>query len=367
MVIVTGPKDSGKTALLREYRRRQAHGEFLGVSSYIDMREKPNVDPAGFAASLRGSMVDSMELKEKLGIEVLGANVEHCKGSASEDGLSMTMRWLESYCLERRHLVRPEQCSTTLVDAYKQGFPTIFIDEANALAAWHSLPDGEAQLEALFRFLVRISKQECGAHIVLASSESFFRRWLLSSAAFQGHGVSVFSVGHLAEEEAKAFMLERVPASSKKEAEAVWDDVFAHVGGAILNLHRVVRLAHRAVATGERLRDRWEREKKRLFMDAAYRVMEGFRPEGMRKVGVREPPKWKKDDWARLVKKMADSRDGVIAYDSLADVPGLDSMIEHDLLQLRAYSDTEREIIADEWPVVIPTSRMALHVMRIKG
>lgn len=55
-VVMAGPKDSGKTALIREFRRRQERGEMNGTSTYVDMRAANSSRPLGFGQSLEGSL-----------------------------------------------------------------------------------------------------------------------------------------------------------------------------------------------------------------------------------------------------------------------------------------------------------------------
>ncbi|EFJ13949.1 hypothetical protein SELMODRAFT_424119 [Selaginella moellendorffii] len=79
---------------------------------------------------------------------------------------------------------------------YIGAFPTIFIDEANVLRYW-----GPRELEELMRQVVRISKQECGANIVLLSSENFFKSWIDHMPGVQGHVM----IGNFTKDEALAF------------------------------------------------------------------------------------------------------------------------------------------------------------------
>ena len=57
--------------------------------------------------------------------------------------------------------------------------PTIIIDEANQLQQWKEAE--ENQLDALLRFFVLVTKEAKLAHVVLATSESFFEYWLSES------------------------------------------------------------------------------------------------------------------------------------------------------------------------------------------
>ena len=59
-------------------------------------------------------------------------------------------------------------------------WPLIIIDDANRLMKWTA--SESALLEQLLAFFVRLSKQEKLAHVVLATSDSFFLHWLTKRA-----------------------------------------------------------------------------------------------------------------------------------------------------------------------------------------
>ncbi|EFJ26174.1 hypothetical protein SELMODRAFT_413296 [Selaginella moellendorffii] len=100
---------------------------------------------------------------------------------------------------------------------------------STTLASWTRT--AAAELDALLKLLVRISKQANVANVVFASSENF-KEWLDS---IRGHKIVQLNVGHLNEEEVKEFVRLKL-----------WDDIYAHCGGAILLLRQLLRVALRS-------------------------------------------------------------------------------------------------------------------------
>jgi len=130
-------------------------------------------------------------------------------------------------------------------EARKAGdpWPVIIIDEANALMDW----EDKKSLKSLLAFFVRVTKQEQLAHVVLATSDTFFLQWLEKSASLRARdchrapdaenptgGVNkafreVAVVGNLSEAEAREFFFEHVlPALTPQLAcgEAEWRQVY---------------------------------------------------------------------------------------------------------------------------------------------
>jgi ATPase domain predominantly from Archaea len=60
-------------------------------------------------------------------------------------------------------------------------WPVIVIDEANVLMDW----EDKKSLKALLAFFVRVTKQEQLAHVVLATSDTFFLQWLEKRASLR--------------------------------------------------------------------------------------------------------------------------------------------------------------------------------------
>ena len=122
-------------------------------------------------------------------------------------------------------------------------WPVIIIDEANALMDW----EDKKSLKSLLAFFVRVTKQEQLAHVVLATSDTFFLQWLEKSASLRARecqrapdaesptgGVNkafreVAVVGNLSEAEAREFFFQHVlPSLTPQHAcgEAEWRQVY---------------------------------------------------------------------------------------------------------------------------------------------
>ena len=86
--------------------------------------------------------------------------------------------------------------------------PVLVIDEANQLRALLDDERGSAALNDFFTWIVQNTKQDSRFHIMMASSDSFFLRWItqyVDSAYFRN-----FLIGHLSKDEAKRYWDERV-------------------------------------------------------------------------------------------------------------------------------------------------------------
>jgi hypothetical protein len=56
-----------------------------------------------------------------------------------------------------------------------------YADEANKIMKWRESDPSNPQLEALFDFLIQISKQLNLVHVILATSDYFLVGWLAGS------------------------------------------------------------------------------------------------------------------------------------------------------------------------------------------
>ncbi|EFJ26079.1 hypothetical protein SELMODRAFT_413500 [Selaginella moellendorffii] len=368
MVLVTGPRQSGKSALLQEFCSRQRAGDYPGVPAFVDMREWSNIDPSKFWINLGASFEKSLQLKgkapAKLGLKVfsmpklrrLGLGLDVV--SSKQDPIGRVMAGLEEYTSAMR----------MDMPGFLNGFPTIFIDEADALASWTRTAGGVQELDYLLRFLVRISKQENAANVVLASSENFFKKWLCDMEPFLGHKVVRASVGHFNEEEAKEFVRQGLQESDlnreglEAEVLAIWDDVYAHYGGAIMLLYDLLHMALRS-QPGEVCKN-WEVAKQQCMNEATCLVEEGFHPNNMGKANkMVKAAAWTPDDWKNVVGAMAATEDGVLPFHSLS-VSGLESMVRYNFLEYREPTGWDKDIKAISTPIFMPVTRAQHLAMR---
>ena len=67
----------------------------------------------------------------------------------------------------------------------------LYADEANKLIKWRESDPSNPQLEALFDFIILISKQLNLVHVILATSDYFLVGWLTGSKLYSFKPCSV--------------------------------------------------------------------------------------------------------------------------------------------------------------------------------
>ncbi|EFJ13832.1 hypothetical protein SELMODRAFT_424070 [Selaginella moellendorffii] len=217
VVTILGPKDSGKTAVIREFRRRQSLGLVSGVSSYIHLRQSYNLSPANFANTLWTSLGQSLgqkidadanmkTLKHQIGCKSWGIDIDdklfkvttpqrtalHSRERA--DAMAMVFEALPHYCMD---VVRD------FLNGYTGGFPTAFIDEANVLQYWHS-----REMDELMRQIVS------GIDHMLD---------------VQGHRTRSVTIGNFPKDESLAFVGQQAGPERLAKVQVLWDEVFDHI------------------------------------------------------------------------------------------------------------------------------------------
>ncbi|EFJ25957.1 hypothetical protein SELMODRAFT_413311 [Selaginella moellendorffii] len=307
--------DSGKTALLREFSSRQRAGDYQGV---------PN--PSDFPISLAGSFAKSPKLN--------GADARLFDKVSSHLLLKIVLKTpgcLHEFFLKQKDpMDRMQVAFTRYISKYKhsKGFPTIITDQADFLTHWTTTAEGAKELDAVLKFLVRISQQE---------------------GPLRGHDVVHATIGHLNEEEAKEFVRQCLNKSELKreglEAEvfAIWDDVYAHYGGAIIQLCVLIE-------------------------KTLPRSQPGFvRRMQTRNKLVLKAPEWMRGDWKKVVEAMAAAEDGDVPVEKLCETvsgAALASMVRCYLLQYREPTGWDRDIKVVSTPIVMPVTRAEHLAMR---
>ncbi|KAL3151458.1 hypothetical protein ABBQ38_012462 [Trebouxia sp. C0009 RCD-2024] len=191
IIVLTGPPDAGKTAVLQEVVvRRKSEAR---ATLYINCREKDYMSSQAFAAQLKLQLIAQFRSKalKDFALTTLDSLSEF-RSFVMSLGPTVSPLGVEpgsAFKLFLQHLQSPS--ITALDDVLKEfiGFlkackkgpvlPTIIIDEANQLQQWKETEKN--QLDALLRFFVLITKEAKLAHVVLATSEPFFEYWLSES------------------------------------------------------------------------------------------------------------------------------------------------------------------------------------------
>ncbi|EFJ30792.1 hypothetical protein SELMODRAFT_409440 [Selaginella moellendorffii] len=372
LATILGPKSSGKTMLMREYCRRQREGMYPGTSTYVNLRDSGLTDPGRLATKLMGGFLKSLSvfqmrvgfgsdltgkwalqvgLKDGVDLETpFGFGKFQLFGKPEPKGIDAVLAALKECCLSWTRIA--------LKGGHTNAFPTIFIDEANALMSWAETPDGMANLNMLLRCLVAICKEERSSNVVLGSSENFFERWLAKCGALAGHRVARWYVGHLSEPLAKAYFMLRVGEAKQAEVEPLWDAVYRLYGGQMLELN-LLASAIESSEPGEAA-EVFEGEAGLSITTAVANVVSGWSPGKFRSIEGRGNGLWKPEDWSEVIKVCANAPEGVVSKCELK-LPSdhVDSMIEHNCLHVQpVISWTERGNPEDDtWPLVMPMTK----------
>eukprot|EP00891_Asterochloris_glomerata_P004997 jgi/Astpho2/4997/Aster-05935 len=234
--------------------------------------------------------------------------------------------------------------------------PVICIDEANVLMGWYKGGAAmEDDLDALLRFLVKVSKQTHRAHVILATSEYSFVTWLTEK--LDGPFFETQVVGDFPEPEARLF-LEHVLGASVTDAE--WAEIFEVCGGNAGNLRR-------ASGHFRDLKD-WTQ----ALQEVWHNPMEDV------KAGLRGRPGWSAAQYTTVLQRLVQTPYGAIDADTLftqlppdkrAAEMAVQAMVQANLLSYRPPSgwaqDIPKEAFGpDRVAVVTAPSAAYLYCMR---
>ncbi len=210
---VLGPRHSGKTSLLQKaWLQRTSSGSSSGSGSgssepgqpsqpsgpicYVNCRTIDAASPSGLAralatyvlppllADLGNSSVDGLDL----GYSLLTAAMQPYPKASPIAELKLPAVLLAAMLLKLDSQADVTQGSVlaALLEVLIQrevqrrpGVPVMVIDEAHVLMEW---PEGsQAALAALVRFLLHLTKEGRRCHVLLATSEPAFARWVTKS------------------------------------------------------------------------------------------------------------------------------------------------------------------------------------------
>lgn len=194
VMLVLGPKSSGKSAFFEEYRLRMEVAEKQSFIA-VDCRKRNLRGPQDMGRALG---MDSFRI-----LGALPKNLRKLMENAwpflrdpklSKKVADLTVSFPELKALVQREVKSIDEVLAFLEDVVeacaqeqaaaaiegKEKYPVvIWIDEVNKLAEWGD--EQKKDLQAILDWLVWVSKQKRLAHVVLATSESAFEDWLNSS------------------------------------------------------------------------------------------------------------------------------------------------------------------------------------------
>jgi len=219
------------------------------------------------------------------------------------------------------------------------------LDEANRLSFLSQDDEGGRVLNDFFAWIVENSKQANRFHVVMASSDSFFLKWInqfVDSAAYGN-----FFLGHLSQNDAKKFWekLEKEQKNTKGILPLEFIEANKVCGGSIHLLKGVHRLyyASKGIIHPNKM---GYIDKRRLAFIKALRSQAIWQPSNLRYV----------------MEVIVTSEHNCVDYDVICNKIGttaIDTMIENNLFHLRPCSIFDTDIdngqnFDTKFPVIMP-------------
>jgi AAA+ ATPase superfamily predicted ATPase len=218
--VILGPRSAGKTVLLKEFMCRQG---LLDSRCFIDAREKYIKTPSALASALLKSAIPKLaqqlfphlkgeQLAQAAAADLSGVAEKQKSADGSELSISgvviapiiKALAGDVSLALETPPLAVILEAYIALLDAWNKARaagslkkdmpPVLVVDEANVLMAWGD--QYKAEREALLAFFVAITKATRRSHVILATSEYSFQRWLSKGEPTSPQGNSTPRLGH---------------------------------------------------------------------------------------------------------------------------------------------------------------------------
>ena len=312
--VISGPVNSGKSTLLLEVINNLKREKPKPSIIHLDLRARTFRDVNSFASEMLNVLSSWFnDLWESF--STMGASL-----SVSKVEIELILTKEEEPTKRLRKLF--DTLSKSLPDwnwlrGYNIPPPILFIDEANRLRTLLDDRKGDTVLNDFFEWIVHNTKQMHQFHVIMASSDSFFHRWIaqyIDSAYFRN-----FVIGHLCKEEARRYWEEEVVKDGKPLA---FEDVYNICGGCMHLMGETYRIYN---ATGGVVK-----------------------PYGMSYISQRRSKfikalnaasiHWTRNDIIEVMEKLIQSKYGYVSYDSLCETvcqQTVDSLIEQNIIHLR--------------------------------
>jgi hypothetical protein len=346
--VISGPVNSGKTALIRKILADASSQDKRAVL-HIDLRGASFDTVGGFQRSLESGMTNWLETCKRVAARMslnLGSGDIKFDVSLKQDK--------DATSIEKLDLLydRLDQALPSWEVWTGRSVPILFIDEANKMSHLLNDKDGHTALLNLFDWFVLNTKQDRRFHVVLGTSDSFFHLWMAKYI-----GTSRFTsyvVGDLSKEEAKRFWNERVissQTSSEGFSPPLFDDAYQVCGGNMFSLQNYFQQF--ALSKGTLRPEGFS-----LARAERSKIVKAFYSEENRKL-------WQQDQFIQIMSKLTSAQEGFLIYEDLCAELGqsvVDAFISQNLLHLRPTRDyaydipnapSDKEIVTAETPAAL--------------
>eukprot|EP00898_Chlorokybus_atmophyticus_P005014 jgi/Chlat1/5513/Chrsp360S05324 len=349
--VIHGPVNCGITKVLKAFVQRRG---LKGTRSYIDCRETPMRTPEAMADALATLPLPAVfsRLPQKVTVELAKRNIFPAKllrQILEKVSVTSKLGWISlgTSTLVDRLVGQPPNSLQSVLNAYdalldawetarKQGtltamgYPVLVIDEANVIMDWSD--KYSADLKTLVMFLIRNTKQERRAHVILATSDSAFLNWMtqnVGEALYQTYAIGEFTKG-----EARAYLsreLQMLETSAPSDAE--WSVIYNACGG---NAGALNYAAAGYVQFGS-----WQIAVQRVLQDIRSGVQRGYAP--LKGAGFE-----RKHFETAVTAVLNSTYMAVIAEQLQPDIPSdaLNALIAANLLGIRCSPEWARDVDA---------------------
>jgi len=356
--VITGPPDSGKSRLLTELKKKML----------ADDRPVLDINLRSVSFDSVSTLASTLEKRTASWLQQFAEVAKNLKLDAGAYGFQIKTSDEKAMPPITRLNDLLESLTTKLPPhTFWHGCkaPVFIIDEANELGTLTGVTEGEAALHNLFKWLVLNTKERRRFHVLLASSDSFFHRWVADYIGASRY--ETFVIGNLDEHDAKKFWELMLKSSnySYQSNHNLPDFQMIHTicGGNMLLMENALKYWKSQMHLRNNVS--WElfpclvQERSRLYRAC-------FNPSAMKYIN-KSKPCWTKETFFIVMKKLVNATNGFLFYNDLCKELGqgiVDSFIEHNIVHLRPTSRCSYDLPIQDHQAIITTqsacSRIAM-------
>ena len=361
--IVTGPVNSGKSALLAKVIQEISQDGKRPVL-HLDLRSRAFNSVNSFAASLTSGM------ESWLG--TFKAVAERCKLTLPDLGFTLNASEInedsKATPVDRLNALFGEMDKHLPPFDWWSGSqsPILFIDEASKLQNLLRDEEGHEALRDMFEWFVLNTKQKHRFHVVLASSDSFFHVWAEDHVGESRNRHLV--VGNLTKDEALAFWNERVVTQHHLRNHQPFLDfegAYSVCGG---NMFYLLNYADEQFMSDEGKKPEdfslVGAERRKLFRG----LMSNKDHQPSHDKYIKDKL-WDTEQLIKIMRAIVNAKEGFLDHEQLCDKYGrkvIKSLIEHNILHLRPGKEFSYDLESQGIEQAVVTAETPASVVAMK-